>query len=169
MGADSAGVSGLNLTVRADRKMFVRDGYIFGFTSSFRMGQLLQHKLQIPKRHLNADAFEFMCNDFIDAVRRTFSDGGFRKLDNGVESGGNFLVGHAGRIFEIYTDFQVCESIAPYAACGCGFDLALGSLHTSARASTMSAPERVMAALEAAQAYSAGVRAPFHLESVGAA
>ena len=41
MGGDSAGVSGLDITVRADAKVFRNGDFLIGFTSSFRMGQLL--------------------------------------------------------------------------------------------------------------------------------
>ncbi len=40
MGADSAGVSGLALAVRRDPKIYRVGDFLFGFTSSFRMGQL---------------------------------------------------------------------------------------------------------------------------------
>lgn len=107
-----------------------------------------------------------MCSDFVDAVRKTFADGGYRKTENGVETGGTFLVGHAGRIFEIEGDFQVGEPAVPYASVGCGFELALGSLHTSLGTSGLTPHDRALRALEAAQAFSAGVRAPFHVEAL---
>jgi hypothetical protein len=37
LGGDSAGVSGWDLTVRADRKVFRNGPYVMGFTTSFRM------------------------------------------------------------------------------------------------------------------------------------
>lgn len=37
IGADSAGVSGWDLTVRADKKVFRNGSFLFGFTDSFRM------------------------------------------------------------------------------------------------------------------------------------
>ena len=42
LAGDSAGTSGWNLTVRADPKVFANDSYVMGFTTSFRMGQLLR-------------------------------------------------------------------------------------------------------------------------------
>ena len=43
MGGDSAGASGNTLKIRADEKVFINENYIMGFTSSFRMGQLLRY------------------------------------------------------------------------------------------------------------------------------
>ena len=42
LAGDSAGCSGWDLTVRADPKVFVSGSYVMGFTTSFRMGQLLR-------------------------------------------------------------------------------------------------------------------------------
>ena len=41
MGADSAGVCGYELTIRKDKKIYQVDDFLFGYTTSFRMGQLL--------------------------------------------------------------------------------------------------------------------------------
>ncbi len=164
IGGDSAGVAGLDLVVRADRKVFRNGDFIMGFTSSFRMGQLLAHALVPPRRHVDEDVFAFMVKDFVNEVRSCLKEGGFASRRNEAEEGGTFLVGHAGRLFEIAGDYQVGESAFPYAACGCGAQVALGSLH-----STMGQPpeERVLRALEAAESFSAGVRSPFHVEVLG--
>ncbi|MBC6714749.1 hypothetical protein H9Q09_00935 [Aurantimonas sp. DM33-3] len=164
MGADSAGVAGLDLVVRADRKVFRNGEFVMGFTSSFRMGQLLAYSLTPPRRHADEDVFAFMVKDFVDEVRSCLKRGGFASLNNGVEEGGTFLVGHAGRLFEVAGDYQVGECALPFAACGCGAQVALGSLHST---EGLSPDERVLKALQAAEAFSAGVRAPFHTEVLG--
>lgn len=56
IGGDSAGVAGLSLMKRADEKVFKKDEFIFGFTSSFRMGQLIGGNFQIAKSLLNFHA-----------------------------------------------------------------------------------------------------------------
>ena len=50
IGGDSAGVSGNNIRTRADQKVFKKSGIVFGFTTSFRMGQLIKYCLAIPKQ-----------------------------------------------------------------------------------------------------------------------
>lgn len=168
IGADSAGVGGLNLTVRADRKVFKNGEFLIGFTSSFRMGQLLQHDFSPPRRHADQDVFAFMVKAFIKEVRDCFKSGGFAERRSEAESGGTFLVGYEGRIFQVDDDYQVGENVEPYAACGCGSQIALGALYaTSDLKEVMSPGERVMLALKAAEAFSAGVRAPFHIETIG--
>lgn len=165
IGGDSAGVAGLSITTRKDPKVFVRDKVIFGFTTSFRMGQLLMQKMRVPKRHADTDPYEYMITDFIDAVRTCFADGGFKKTENGVEQGGHFLAGHAGRLFKVESDFQVGEAFGDYDATGCGEDIALGAMHATA-ALSIPPKERIERALAAAVEHSAGVRPPFVIHSV---
>lgn len=166
IGGDSAGVGGYGLTVRADVKVFRNGPYVFGFTSSFRMGQLLHHALKAPKPEGNLD--RFLCTKFVDAVRECLKTGGFASSTYGVDEGGTFLVGVQGRLFVVESDFQVGEAASGYDAVGCGSDLALGVLHLSGR-QQMAPRSRVRLALEAAETHSAGVRGPFRIVVGGAA
>ncbi len=159
MDGDSAGVAGLSITTRIDEKVFVKGPFIMGFTSSFRMGQLLHYKLEVPKQEVSQTDMEYMVTDFIDAVRRCFADNGFGKMaERSDNEGGTFIVGYNQKIYTIYDDFQVGESIHGYDSVGCGSDLALGSLYSTKGKQ----PEaRVKMALEAASTFSAGVTPPF--------
>jgi ATP-dependent protease HslVU (ClpYQ) peptidase subunit len=162
MGGDSAGVSGWDLTVRKDPKVFINGPCVMGFTSSFRMGQLLQYKLKVPAQRGGQDAHEFMATDFVDAVRSCLKEGGYAKKDHEEESAGVFLVGYAGRLFRVDSDYQVGESEDSIMACGCGRDIALGALHALRNhKDKYTGHGRVMAALEAAERFCAGVRGPF--------
>lgn len=163
IGGDSAGVSGYFLNVRADRKVFRNGDFVMGFTSSFRMGQLLQHTFTPPKRHPDTPVDKYMVTSFIDAVRDCLKTGGYASRQNEVETGGIFLAGYAGRLFRIDCDYQVGEAVDGFDAVGCGEEIALGSLCTSVG---MKPQKRLQLALEAAERYSAGVRAPFHFEKL---
>lgn len=160
MGADSAGVDGrLQLTVRADQKVFINGDYIIGFTSSFRMGQLLRYAFKPPKyRADEKDLYEFMVTNFVDAVRKCLKEGGYVQVKDGEESGGCFLVGIHGRLFQIEEDFQVGESVQTFDAVGCGAAYALGAFSAT---HAMEPEKRVRLALETAEKWSAGVRGPF--------
>lgn len=165
LGGDSAGVAGYSLTVRRDEKVFTNGPYVIGFTYSFRMGQLLRYSFRPPEPlgqgvEKTKDVPRFMATTFVDAVRETLKSGGWLKKDSEQEEGGTFLVGAAGRLFEIASDFHVGEAADGYAAVGCGEDVALGALYATAR-SRMAPQRRVRLALEAAERFSAGVRGPF--------
>jgi hypothetical protein len=162
MGGDSAGSNdAFNLMIRKDPKVGIVEDYIIGFTSSFRMGQILLNAWEPPSwdKESQPDLYKFMVKDFIDALRKLFADSGYLRKENEVQSGGTFLVGCHGRLFTIFNDFQVAESLDNYASVGCGFDIALGSMFTSSGYGNPQ--ERVSVALEAAGTFSAGVRGPF--------
>lgn len=162
MGGDSAGVAGYALTVRQDPKVFHNGPFLIGYTSSFRMGQLLRFRFTPPPHHpADKDDYHFMATDFIDAVRACFKDYGYAKIESNNEHGGTFLVGYRGKLYEINDDYQVGINADPFAAVGCGFAVALGALHAS---EGKSAEARVLAALAAAERFNAGVRGPFVVE-----
>lgn len=163
IGGDSAGVSGLSIAVRGDRKVFHNGPYVMGFTTSFRMGQLLHRALippKPPKRGLEA----FMVTTFVDAVRDCLKEGGYAEKSNDVESAGNFLVGVAGHLFEIGSDYQVGIPADGYSAVGCGEEFALGAFYAT-KGSDLTPEQRAHAALLAAEHHSAGVVGPFYLVS----
>jgi len=162
IGGDSAGVGGLDLQLRADQKVWAKDGYAFGFTTSFRMGQLLRYSLHLPKRHPDTDLMQYMVTEFIEAVRKCLKEGGFATKKEDAETGGTFLVGTAGRLFRIDSDYQVGEMTGAFDACGCGESYAKGVLFSNHH---LSPNDRVLQALSAAEAMSAGVRGPFHIVS----
>jgi ATP-dependent protease HslVU (ClpYQ) peptidase subunit len=166
IGGDSAGVDGhFSLRVRRDPKVFVNEGFIFGFTSSFRMGQVLAHSFSPPKQKVGQDPYAFMVTDFVDGVRQTLKNAGYARAKDGEESGGTFLVGHAGRLFAIHDDYQVGETDDGFDAVGSGADVALGALHAS-----MGEPgDRLRAALAAAERFNAAVRRPFLVKQLAAA
>jgi ATP-dependent protease HslVU (ClpYQ) peptidase subunit len=158
IGGDSAGVAGMTLTVRADTKVFRKKRYLFGFTTSFRMGQLIRYSLTLPKP--TGDLEAFMATAFVDAVRECLKTGGWASKENEREEGGTFLVGVRGQLFTIHGDYQVARAADGFAAVGCGDEIALGALFATAGAD-LSPRRRVLTALRAAERFSAGVRGPF--------
>lgn len=158
MGGDSAAVSEFDLVVRREPKVFFNGEFLIGFTTSFRMGNLLRFTFKPPEFADERDPFEYISTDFVNALRRCFKRGGYAKKSEEVEEGGCFLVGCRGRLFQIDEDYQVGEPAEDYAAVGCGHAYAKGSLF----ATNWSFPDaRVRYALEAAERHSCGVRSPF--------
>lgn len=161
MGGDSAGVAGWSLTVRSDVKVFRNGPMLFGFTTSFRMGQLLRYALTVPDHDPRVDVNKYMATTFVDAVRECLKSHGWASKKNESEEGGDFLVGYRGRLFHIASDYQVGEPLDGYDAVGCGEDLALGALFATP---DVPGRARVELALAAAERGSAGVRRPFYVE-----
>jgi ATP-dependent protease HslVU (ClpYQ) peptidase subunit len=163
IGGDSAGVSGWDMTVRADQKVFRNGPMLFGFTSSFRMGQLLRYRLVVPDHDPGIDTDKFMATSFVDAVRSCLKEYGFAKKSNEEESGGTFLVGYRGRLFKVEGDYQISVPLDGFNAAGCGSQVALGAIFASGH---LQGRERAELALQAAERHSAGVRGPFHIEAI---
>lgn len=159
IGGDSAGVAGLSISIRADEKVFQNGPFIMGFTSSFRMGQLLRYRLSVPRQTILQTDMEYMVNEFIDSVRLCFMNGGFGTIaDKADNEGGTFLVGYNGNLYHIGADFQVGQPMDQFDAVGCGSEIAKGSLYSSRGKSP---EERIELALEAAAFFNGGVRPPF--------
>lgn len=163
IGGDSCGAAGTNITIRRDTKVFRNGDFIIGCTSSFRMIQLLRFSFKPPVIG-GKDIYEYMCTDFIDAVRECFRTGGYIRKNNEVESGGNFLVGYKNRLFEVDNDFQVAENINGIHAVGCGCNIALGALYILNQLN-FEPKEKVRKALQAAEFYDGAVCQPFNILS----
>ncbi len=163
MGADSVGAAGNHLIIRKDVKVFKNKNMLFGYTSSFRMGQILRFKFKIPKHPKNIDIYKYMCTIWIDSVRKCLKENGYTHVHNNEETIGVFLVGYKGRIFHIDNDLQVGENIYLYDACGCGERYALGSLATS---KSIHMDYKVKKALEVAEQFNGAVRRPFIIETL---
>jgi ATP-dependent protease HslVU (ClpYQ) peptidase subunit len=166
IGGDSAGSDGMSLTIRADEKVWADKGFVFGFTGSFRMGQLLRYKLVLAlERHeVPADdaaaEIKYMSTAFIDSVRTVLKEGGYAKVENGNESGGVFLVGWRGKLYQVHSDFQVGRAAQGFGAIGSGGSWATGVLY-ALRDSKDTPESKILAALDAAKELTPYVRGPF--------
>ncbi len=180
IGGDSAGVAGLSLSVRSDEKVFKNGEFLFGFTTSFRMGQLLRYSFSPPERGEKVEDDKYLVKAFIDSVRSCLKDGGFAATKNSVEEGGTFLLGYRGKLYTVESDYQVAKAADSFAAVGCGDQIAHGSLFATSpenlaalqgvpletfrmafAGSVLDPNRRIEMALKAAERFSAGVRGPF--------
>jgi ATP-dependent protease HslVU (ClpYQ) peptidase subunit len=163
IGGDSAGSTEYRITIRKDPKVFKKGNMIFGFTSSFRMGQLLQFDLKIPSHPKNMSDYEYMVSKFIKAVRVCFKQGAYTSINNGVEEGGHFLVGYKSNLYKIEADFQVQLGYSNYMALGAGEYYALGALHAASEIGKLLPEEIVTLALQAAGKFTPGVEGPYNI------
>lgn len=163
IGGDSAGISGFDLTVRSDQKVFRNGEFLFGFTTSFRMGQLLRFNFIPPERQENTDDYKFLVTSFIDAIRRCLKDGGYATIKDGSEHGGTFILGYRGKVYCVDDDYQVASSQNAFVCCGCGNQVANGSMFSTAGQLPQ---DRITMALKAAEHFSAGVRGPFTIMEI---
>src|SRR4051794_21483555 len=85
IGGDSAGVAGWELSVRRDRKVFRNGEFLIGYTTSFRMGQILEHGFKPPPFPKSASLNRYMVVDFINAFRASLKEHGWAAAQNGRE------------------------------------------------------------------------------------
>jgi len=166
IGGDSAGAnSDYTLQIRKDPKVFINGNFLIGFTTSFRMGQLLMFNKLVDRNQYNESDYEYLVQEFIPTIKKIFKDEGFSEIKENKEKGGNFLVAYKNNLYVIESNYQVIELYDNYYAIGCGGNYALGSLHTT-KDMNMLLTDRIINALEAAEHHSAGVKAPFNILSI---
>jgi ATP-dependent protease HslVU (ClpYQ) peptidase subunit len=164
IGGDSASTSGWDLTLRADPKVFRNGNVIMGFTTSYRMGQLLRYAFKPPLHDPDLDVLAYLTTAFVNGVRDCLKAGGYALKEKEQESAGSFVLGYRGGLYAVDSDYQVVQPADAYAAVGCGAAYALGALS----ATPGQDPEaRIRLALAAAEHHSAGVRGPFVVEVLG--
>ncbi len=163
IGGDSASVQGWTSRITRLPKVFRRGPFLIGYTTSFRMGQLLQYGLEVRVQREDEDAMKYMVTEVAEKVRVLLKERGVAKVEANTESGGQFLVGYRGRLFSFQQDFQVNEMADGYDAVGSGAEYALGAM----RAMDRSAPlARLRRALEISAHFNMGVSGPFFVRSL---
>lgn len=159
IGGDSAGSCGQDVRIRVDSKVFFNGNFLMGFTSSFRMGQLLRWSLKPPRQPKRMGDEKFMSTIFVDAVRKCLKAGGYATKHSEAEYGGTFIIGYKKRLYVMGCDYQMGLYHDEYEAVGSGDRVAVGCLFGT---QGMKDPrKRVELALIAAEKYTTTVKGPF--------
>lgn len=168
VGGDRAGVSNSYLELSASPKVFQVGSYLIGFTTSFRMGQILQYSFippVLPKKIDTKKLLKFMVTEFIDSLRSTFKKAGYGKTVSGEDEAGTFIVAVEGHLFIVDSDYQVNHVLADYTAVGSGREPAIGAMF--AQSKTRKSPkEQILCALKAAESCITTVRGPFDIKEI---
>jgi ATP-dependent protease HslVU (ClpYQ) peptidase subunit len=164
IGGDSASVSGWTSRITRLPKVFRRGPFLIGYTTSFRMGQLLQHSLVVPTQK-DTDDMRFMVTTFVECVRQLLKEKGVAKIEANAESGGQFLVGYRKRLYSVQSDFQVNEMADGFDAVGSGCEYALGALSAT---QGMKPVLRVRKALAVSAHFNMAVSPPYFVRSLRA-
>jgi ATP-dependent protease HslVU (ClpYQ) peptidase subunit len=163
IGVDSSSVQGWTRRTSNLRKVFRKGPLLIGYTTSFRMGQLLEHQLQVPEQPPEQSDEAYLVTTFVEHVRVLLKDRGFSKIESNAETGGQFLVGYHGRLYSIQTDFQVGEMSEGLDAVGSGAEYALGAMAALSRQPPV---RRIQRALQIAAHFNMGVCPPFLVRSI---
>ena len=167
IGGDSASCGNWDIAITRLPKVFRTNGFLIGYSGSFRMGQLLQYKLEVRERGPDEDDMTYMVCGFAEAIRKCLKEYGFAKVENNEESFGKFLVGYKSKLYLLDYDLQVNSFYEGLYAIGCGSFYAMGALEAIKCAGSIDHPEvAIRQVLEISAKYSNGVRGPFEVLSV---
>lgn len=125
MGGDIQGTGGNNKIVHTQPKVFHKKNVIFGYTTSYRFGQILEHNLADPVVPEDPnEIYRWLVTVLIPTIKDAL-------MNNGYKDGGNCLIGVRDQLWDLQGDFSVLRSVRGYSACGSGAEYALGSMCTS--------------------------------------
>ena len=160
LGCDSAGASPQQTEIYSikNTKIFKAGPYALGFTTSYRLGQILRYETELPAPPPQENLDRFMATAFVESIRRTLETHSFSR---GLGDHGSILVGVHGQLFTVGAEFQVLSEATSYAVVGSGRHAAYGALF-ALEGSKNTLRQKVEIALQAAQNFTTTVREPFH-------
>lgn len=131
---DKLGSNGFTKSIQTEPKVFekefikidetglnrTKEVMAMGYTSSFRMGQLLTYNLELPEQKGNQSFSQYLVLEVIPRIRSLFKEEwGARDTSQDV-GGGQFIILHNHTIYEVQGDFSVLQPKTQITAVGSG-------------------------------------------------
>lgn len=144
LAGDIQGSGGNNKIVHTQPKVFKNGEMGFGYTTSYRFGQLIEHS--VTKEFVPSSEemiYPWLIKEFVPHCKKTLQEGGY-------DGGGNCLIGVKGQLWELQGEFSVLRSTKGFNAVGSGYEYALGAMDTifSKRDRNMMSVEEVVSVLK---------------------
>jgi ATP-dependent protease HslVU (ClpYQ) peptidase subunit len=144
LAGDIQGTGWNSKVVHTQPKVFALGGVGFGYTTSYRFGQIIEHAMKAPVVPDAKDqVYRWLITVLIPDIAEALKKANF-------EGGGNCLIGVKGQLWELQPDFSVIRSTLGYAAVGSGTEYALGSMFNAAPKSSRAAVATVRNAVRCA-------------------
>jgi ATP-dependent protease HslVU (ClpYQ) peptidase subunit len=125
MAGDLQGTGGNNKIIHTQPKLFNKKGVLFGFTTSYRFGQILDHLLPDPVVPENPEeVYRWLITVLIPDIKKAMKDAEWT-------TGGSCLIGVKGQLWELQNDWSVLRSVSGYAAVGAGTEYGNASMMTN--------------------------------------
>ena len=143
-------------------KVVIREGYLFGHCGSARVGQALEHYVNLPEIPPEGDLLPFLSTKLVPAIRKAVTENGAAyegRLILGEKAA--VLVGCRGELFHITSDLVAVRVADDVAAIGSGRHHAYGALYALRKIDYGTPRERLEIALEASARYKATIRGPW--------
>jgi ATP-dependent protease HslVU (ClpYQ) peptidase subunit len=126
IGGDIQGTGGNISFEHTQPKIFERGGVLFGYTSSYRYGQIVENHLQEPL-HVPEDrngVYYWICQELVPKIQSTL-------INNNWNEGGDMLLAVHGELWNLQPDFSVLRPTSGFMSVGSGTQYALGSVKAS--------------------------------------
>lgn len=165
IGGDSAAYREDEVNTRVEPKVWRAGKFIFGFSGSFRIGQLLRWGFKPPKNNRDSD-IEYMVIDFVDALKDLLTQkGASTRGESGDTFDAEIVVGYKRRLYVVESDFNVSTRTDTYVSSGGGTPYALGALWILESEGSLPPEVVIEKALNASAQYCPSVKPPFSIIS----
>jgi hypothetical protein len=106
-------------------KVFSKKGVVFGYTTSYRFGQLIEHVVPDPVvPNDESEIYRWLIAVLIPDIKKVLKEAEYDK-------GGNCLIGIKSQLWEMQDDFSVLRSVKGFNSCGSGYEYAVSSMQTN--------------------------------------
>ena len=161
MAADSIVVRGSIKAESGDSKIWENGEYLFGGVGTCRGLQILRWHWSLPERTQGQSTNEFFFKKIPASLRTSFANECYLKAENEIKSiSENFIFMNKDSIFLISSDLSIVVPKENYITIGYGWEIALGSLHSTSEMKNLSIQKRAEMAIEAACHFSYGCMSP---------
>lgn len=118
IGGDFCGSNGYTYSTMVPPKVFEHSGMMFGYTSTFRFGQLLEHALDnksIVPPHKSEDTYRWLVTDFVPKLKAIL-----KNEEYNMASGCNAALLVNGQAWELQDELSVLRNDAGLVTVGSG-------------------------------------------------
>lgn len=125
---DFCGSDGFSYQTMVPSKVFKHSGMMFGYTSTFRFGQIIEHILNNNTLHPPTnveDTYRWLVMEFVPRLRQVLVDSNYT-----IERGCNAVVVVNSQAWELQNDLSILRNDAGLCTVGCGCDHSEASILT---------------------------------------
>jgi 20S proteasome alpha/beta subunit len=128
LAGDFMASNGFNYDLVKSSKVYQKNDEIcIGYTSSFRLGQILEYYWTPPARLVNISEDQYIYIDLVESLRKVLKDYGYGKDET---FNGSFILTYKDRLFNVQSDCSILEYDIPIVSVGSGSDIARGILYS---------------------------------------
>lgn len=125
IGGDLLGTDHNLKVLHTQPKVFNKRGVVFGYTTSYRFGQILEHSMPDPVVPAeSSDIYRWLITTLVPSIKNALKD-------NEYSESGECLIGVRDQLWILKDDFAVLRPTCGFSSVGSGDEYALGSMFTS--------------------------------------